>query len=573
MIRGRDILLGFLREHRLRVGIAFGAGLLARLAALLLPLVIGRFLALHFGYATFRGSLLQELPESWLGNASSFLVLLLAVSSFWFLCRYLERFQTLLLGELLVKQIREDLFRIQLRTQAEAFAQRNVGKYLLRYSGDLRGVQNLVSLGIMGFLRDMLLLIPAVILFGMILPELALPCTIGFVALLLPLAFLNRVLYRASLRRRDRRSGMLAHVSERLYRHQVIQALNRENPEVSRFEKRSDRLTDAGRQYFRIEALIRTLIPTLVYLLPGLLFWYLEGSPQLPDPESLSLGALLLIAMVPVFQRIARVTVHWELGKLSLRKLLAVMNLPTESRDQQPDVEFQHGKLAFENLGLARIDQPNPPGSWNLELGPTGITWIEGPTGAGKTQLIRTLMQHVQPSDGQILLDGQDLAAHNPKSIRRHIAVVSEAWPLMGKNVFEAISYSRKKAKREGAGRMLDKVQAGLPPGIRLELDSPIGDLGSRLSGGQHMLLLFARAFLTRKPILILDEAFVALDEPSTRIIVRRLQKLRLKKNIIILSSRPPLDALKADRHCHFNGQNPTEDHSQRYKSLFLQIG
>lgn len=557
MITARHIFLSFARQHRGGMAVVFIAGLLARATGLLIPLAIGRYLALHFGYASFRANLLADVPGHWLANGNTFAAALIGLVGIWSLFRYIERYQTSVLGEYLVQSLRESLFDRQLQASPAAFTQRTTGKYLLRYSGDLKSIQNLFNLGIMAFVRDLIAVVPAALLFAYLLPDMALPALSAFLLLLLPLLFLNRHLYRASVMRRDRRSFLLAFVSERLLRHSAIQVLNRSKLESKKFRKRSVKLAAAGKQYFKVESLVRTLIPALVYLVPGFLFLWMEwrGS-ETTDPESLSLAALLLIGVAPLFRRLARVTVHWELGKLSMRKLLVVMNQEAAEASGKPDLELVEGKVECRELGFHLENGEPLLEDVNLELPENGMTWLQGGTGSGKTVLVKLFLGVLEANAGEILVDGQDIRACNLKSVRKRMAVVSDAWPLLGKTVFEAVSYSRKPEKRERAGRMLEKLQSALPEGVRLQLDDPIGDMGSNLSGGHTTLLQFVRAFLTRKPILLLDEPFRHLDEAQMALLAKMLNRLRPKRNILVLSGSPPPESLEIDQHVFLKPPN-----------------
>ena len=83
---------------------------------------------------------------------------------------------------------------------------------------------------------------------------------------------------------------------------------------------------------------------------------------------------------------------------------------------------------------------------------------------------------------------------------------------------------------------MLAKVQAALPESQKLLIDDPIGELGNKLTSSQKVLLQFARAFLTRKPILLLDEPFAHLDADNQAVIFKMLLKLRNRRNVIVFS-------------------------------------
>ena len=380
----------------------------------------------------------------------------------------------------------------------------------------------------------------------------------AFLLLLLPLLLLNRHLYRASVKRRDRRSALLAFVSERLLRHSAIQVLNRGKVEGKKFRKRSEKLAAAGKGYFKIESLVRTLIPSLVYLVPGFLFLWMDwrgiGGT---DPEALSMAALLLIAVAPLFRRIARVTVHWELGKLSMRKLLVVMNQEAAEEGGKPDLELVEGKVECHGLALETETGVLFEGL-EMEMEGNGLTWMQGGTGKGKTALVRLFLRTLEGYEGEILVDGQDIRACNLRSVRKRMAVVSDAWPLLGKTVFEAVSYSRKAERRGRVEAMLQKLQSALPEHARVGLDDPIGDMGNRLSGGQATLLQFARAFLTRKPILLLDEPFRHLDQAHIDLLSKMLNRLKSKRNILILSGNPPLQSLKVDQFISLDDSGPS---------------
>lgn len=551
MIRARTIFLDFFSRHQVRIGYVFIAGLCASLIAILIPLVMGRYFAFQFGYASTRARVLAWLPDAWFDHDGYFLAAIGLLVLFWFAFRYVERYQTSLLGEWMVQGLREKLFHRQLHADPQAFGSKSAGKYLLRYSGDLKAVQNFFNLGILAFARDLLVLVPASALLFWMLPEIVLPALICTVGILLPLMLLNRKLYQVSLKRRDQRSGLLAFVSERLYSFGTIQALNRATPEYKKFQKRSRKLTAAGAAYFRVEALIRILIRGLVYLAPGLLFLWLQFSANaggyVVDPELFSLSVLLLLAMAPVFRRMGRVTVHWELGKLSMRKLLKVMNQPLAEAPGNPAFQYKEGKIEAKGLSFAYPGREALFDGWEAVLGDGALTWVQGGTGAGKTTLMRLLLGLEKPATGHLLIDDQAVDRVQLKTLRKKIAVVSDAWPLLGRTVFEAISYSRKQEKRFAASAMLARVQRGLPAARQLELDDAIGDHGRHLSAGERMLLQFARAFLTRKPLLVLDEPFRDLDPASRTNIIKMLQRLAAKRRIVVLSKEAPPLALKVD--------------------------
>ena len=123
--------------------------------------------------------------------------------------------------------------------------------------------------------------------------------------------------------------------------------------------------------------------------------------------------------------------------------------------------------------------------------------------------------------------------------------MVSSELPLIGSTVFETISYSRKEEKRDAALRLLNEL------GFRLEnyesiLDYPVFDGGKNLSAGQRKLLMIARALLTKKKIILLDEPFVDLDEDNKLKVVKMI--LKIKENHTILAVDKDINTLPSDK-------------------------
>ncbi len=118
--------------------------------------------------------------------------------------------------------------------------------------------------------------------------------------------------------------------------------------------------------------------------------------------------------------------------------------------------------------------------------------------------------------------------------------MVSSETPLIGNSIFKAISYSTKIEKQEKAIAMLQKLKLKFAEDDLENLQFKIEDGGKNLSSGQRILLQFARAFLTRKSIILLDEPFNYLDQESIKIIVTELNLLKKKRNIIIATSFIP---------------------------------
>ncbi|MEP7127243.1 MAG: ATP-binding cassette domain-containing protein, partial [Chitinophagales bacterium] len=174
---------------------------------------------------------------------------------------------------------------------------------------------------------------------------------------------------------------------------------------------------------------------------------------------------------------------------------------------------------------------------------PGTITWVCGKQGSGKSSLLKLIQGIYVPGNGNIFLDEWNYAALAPNAIRKNVTIVSNAAPLIGSTVFKAISYSQTAEKREKAEQLLERL--GFHTGGSTEaVDYHLHDLAKNLSNGQRRLLMFARAFLTRKKVILIDDGFDDLDKYAREKVILELQKLKSKRTVIIASSQLPGEIL-----------------------------
>ncbi|MEL6257176.1 MAG: ABC transporter ATP-binding protein, partial [Bacteroidota bacterium] len=351
-----------------------------------------------------------------------------------------------------------------------------------------------------------------------------------------PLSILNYKLQDISEQRRNQKSGLLAFVSQRLQAIITVKAFNRERPEWERFLKRSTKNFNTNLRFHRVSALIFVLVPGLLYVMIAIIMytihWQKDQGIQI-DQAALLSAFLLIITMLPVMRRCLRIMVCWKLGIISIRKLQHVLDLPIEQGNFQDELILGEGNIKLDKLSFGPPNQrifQNLSTDWSHQ----GLHLVTGGTGSGKSLLIKILLGIYADYEGDIYIDEQNIRQSDVKSLRKMLTVISEDYPLLGKTVFEAISYSRKASKRKGAGLMLNKVQQDLPESAKLNLDDRIGSLGQGLSKGQERILLFTRALLTRKPILLLDEPFSSIEPHIQQHLLKLIRKLKKKRTIIL---------------------------------------
>ena len=209
----------------------------------------------------------------------------------------------------------------------------------------------------------------------------------------------------------------------------------------------------------------------------------------------------------------------------------------TEATDA-PALAVADGTVTVESVSFAYDDAPVIDDvGFTVDGGST--TAIVGPTGAGKSTLVKLLLRLYDPDSGAIRIDGQDIAAVSLDSLRQAVGYVSQDTYLFYGSVAENIRYGRFDATDAEVRAAAEAAQAdafirALPDGY----DTAIGERGVKLSGGQRQRLSLARAILRDPDLLILDEATASVDTATELAIQRSLAAVTAERTSIVIAHR-----------------------------------
>ena len=203
------------------------------------------------------------------------------------------------------------------------------------------------------------------------------------------------------------------------------------------------------------------------------------------------------------------------------------------------DIASLQGDVRFHNVTFAYPRSEPVISNFCLHVRPGETVALVGPSGSGKTTLMNLLLRLHALQSGSIAVDGRDIRAYTARSLRRHIAFVSQDIHLFNDTVRANIAYAVPHATGEmieTAARSADAHAfiLSLPNGY----DTIIGDRGGRLSGGQRQRLALARALLKDAPVLVLDEATSALDAMSESVVQEALARLRHDRTTLVVAHR-----------------------------------
>lgn len=256
--------------------------------------------------------------------------------------------------------------------------------------------------------------------------------------------------------------------------------------------------------------------------------------------ELMSFIVALLLAYEPA-KRLANVRVKIESGMIGVRMMFEILDHPITIMEHEnaKDIDRSKGNVRFDHVAFAYVDDHRVLHDINLEIPAGKMTALVGPSGSGKSTMINLIMRLYDPTEGRILVDGQDIREASFKSLRQLMSYVGQDTFLFQGSVKYNIGLGREGASDEEIIEAAKSANAHdfimkLPNGY----DTNVGDNGGNLSGGQKQRVAIARAMLRDSEILILDEATSALDSESEALIRDALNRLTKGRTTIVIAHR-----------------------------------
>jgi ATP-binding cassette subfamily C protein CydD len=266
----------------------------------------------------------------------------------------------------------------------------------------------------------------------------------------------------------------------------------------------------------------------------------LAASPQLRTTLSRALFALLLVpeffAPLRAFAAAYQDRLH---AAGAAEALIALPHLPPQAAPATiRTIEARGVALAFENVRLVWDPARGPAlDKLSFYVAAGEMLVLAGPSGAGKSSVLELLLGFVRPDEGRILINGHDIADIVPEALSRLTAWIGQKPTLFAASIRDNILFARPDATRaeiEDAARLarVSDFAEALPQG----LDTPIGEGGHGLSGGQAQRVAIARAFLKNAPLLLLDEPTAHLDPATESDVLASLKRLAIGRTVVMAS-------------------------------------
>jgi len=431
------------------------------------------------------------------------------------------------------------------------FGGKRTGDLMARIGSETDRINIFLSLHLLDFANDVLMIVMTACILIAIDPWLALTTLIPL-PVIIWMIHLVRHRLRFGFEKVDRSWSELTNVlADTIPGIRVVKAFAQERREVARFREANDRYLAVNDRINKVWALFAPSVTFLTEI--GLLVVWIFGISQVAS-STITVGVLAaFLAYIGRFytrlDSMSRIVSHTQQAAAGAKRIFDILDHVSSVPDAQRPVPLERvdGRIELSNVGF-RYGSRTVLRNVNLSIGAGEMIGLVGHSGSGKSSLVNMICRFYDVTEGGIKVDGVDIRSYSLASFRRNIGLVLQEPFLFFGTIAENIAYGKPEATRAEIVAAARAARAHefilrLPQGY----DSLVGERGQALSGGERQRISIARALLIDPRILILDEATSSVDTTTEMEIQEALDNLIQGRTTIAIAHR--LSTLrKADR-------------------------
>ena len=469
--------------------------------------------------------------------------IMVGVLLFQVLFQFLFVYFTNLLGQKVVFDIRNKLFSKIISFKMSYYNKSSIGRLVTRTVNDMETIASIFSQGLFMIIADLILMLS--VLTVMVILSLKLSIIIF---LILPFIIVATRLFQMAMKVafnqvRNEVANLNSFVQERLSGMKEIQIFNRQKIEYENFKNINDRHKQAWLKTVWYNSIFFPISEISTSITIGLLVWY-AGFNNIADENSVSLGTIFLFIQLSqmLFRPLRQIADKFntlQMGMVAANRVFKILDTDEFVKDIGTNLDEIKGEIIFDKVNFSY--EVNNPIIKNLsiEIKPGERVAIVGPTGSGKSTIIKLILRFFEINSGKIYVDGTSIEKFSLKNLRSQISLVSQDIFLFADSIYNNISLFKKnisKDKIENAAQEIGILEFinKLPGGFNYN----VKERGVMLSEGQRQLISFLRAYVSNPKILILDEATSSIDSKTEQLIQYATNKIIEGKTSIIIAHR-----------------------------------
>ena len=523
-------LLAFIKPYKMRLALGVVCMIVAALGYLVVPWLI-------------RNVVDGVLQNKDLGLLTLIVIAILIIFLIRGFATYGQNYMMAYVGQRVVIDIRETLFKHLQRLDQAYFDTRKTGVIMSNITSDVGALQQAIVDNLISFMTEGVTLVGSLVFMFYLDWKLSL-LTLIIVPVVLGLTnVFGKRLRSAGHEVQGRTADITAFLQEVISGARVIRSFARESFEFKRFEKENKNNFDAAMKATKLTAIMGPMVEFSAAIAVVVILWYGGYSVVQGYITAGSLIAFLIYA-INLANPVKRLTQVYG----NIQKALAAGDRVIDILETQPHVKelptaktMDHvkGEVHFDNVQFSYDAENLALKGVTLHVKPGETVAIVGPSGAGKSTIANLLPRFYDVTGGSIRIDGMDIREATFTSLRENIGLVPQDTMLFNASVRDNILYGRLNATDEevlAAAKAANAIEfiEKLPQGF----DTMVGERGNSLSGGQRQRIAIARAILKNPSILILDEATSALDTESEKIVQEALERLMKGRTALVIAHR-----------------------------------
>lgn len=480
-----------------------------------------------------------------------FVILLILQAGFSFIRVYTFT----LVSEQSMRDLRKTLYTKIITLPIPFFEKNRVGELMSRITTDITQLQDVLSITLAEFFRQIFTLVGGIILISFLSSKLTMFMLLTFPFLVVAAIIFGKFIRKNSKKVQDELASTNIIVEETLQSINVVKAFTNERLEVKRYGSSVQKVVDYALKAATFRgAFISFIIFVLFGGIVGVV-WYggnlvLQGELAFKDLFTFIIYTGFIGGSVgglgDMYAQIQKTVGASE-------RILEILEEKSEIEvgDQKSEVgrSLQHTthssqlttKIQYQNVAFSYPSRPDMEvlRNINLEVKTGEKVGLVGYSGAGKSTIVQLLMRYYKLTAGQILVDGKNINEYNLTDLRKNIAIVPQEVMLFGGTIYENIAYGNPQASENEVIEAARKANAfEFIESFPEKFQTIVGERGVKLSGGQRQRVAIARAILKDPAILILDEATSALDSESEKLVQDALDTLMQNRTTIIIAHR-----------------------------------
>ena len=449
-------------------------------------------------------------------------------------------------GQSITANVREDLFTHVTSLSSSFFDRSPVGRLVTRLTSDVEALGEVFASGAIGVVSDLVNILVIILTMFTLQWQLALLLVLMLFPVTALIIFFQKQYRIANYQVREELSKLNAQLQENIVGVNIVQLFRRERFNAEMFRAINTHYRQSLDKTIFYDSAVSATLEWIGLIAVGGVLW-LGGIFILQKTIDFGVLSAFILFSQRLFnplRQFAEKFTMFQAGFTAIERIGELISIPIEIKDYNNNKEIyfpeklKTGEIIFDNVWFGYKPDEYIIKGLNFTIHPGEKVALVGPTGAGKSSIIRLLCRLYEPSKGRILVDGIDIRYLPQAELRRYIGVILQETFLFAGDVTRNITlgenYDFEQVKAAAKLTNIDHFIEELPDGYHTRLR----ERGANLSGGQKQLLAFARVAIRNPEILVLDEATASLDVGTEVLIQEALEQILVDRTAIIIAHR-----------------------------------